>query len=144
VIRRVEEQPAALGVCITGSDFTDYACVAFGKGEAVALNDAADPYQSFSFCNYGYLRVKQGKVTARGAWRSFRIAAPEAALSGAVVLDGREVPYGKLGGYVLYNDTAGPPSTSPPRLAADLDARGNHSGQDMSCEPLRHLEALSL
>jgi hypothetical protein len=118
VIRRVDQQPAALGVCITGSDFSDYACVSFGKGEAVALTDAADPYQSFSFCDYGYLRVKQGKVTARGPWRSFRVAAPKAALSGALVLDGREVPYRKLGDYVLYNNSAGPPSTSPPRLVA--------------------------
>jgi hypothetical protein len=118
VIRRVEQQPAALGACVTGSDFTDYACVSFGKGEAVTLTDAADPYQSFSFCNYGYLRVKQGKVTARGPWRSFRVAAPEAAPSGALVLDGREAPYRKVGDYVLYNDAASPPSNRPPRLAA--------------------------
>jgi hypothetical protein len=118
VIRRVDQQPAALGVCVAGFEFTDYACVSFGKGEAVALTDAADPYQSFSFRDYGYLRVKQGKVTARGPWQSFRVAAPEAALSGALVLDGREVPYRKLGDYLLYNDAAGPPSASPPRRAA--------------------------
>jgi hypothetical protein len=118
VIRRVDQQPAALGASVTGSDFTDYACVSFGKGKAVALTDTADPYQSFSFCDYGYLRVKQGKVTSRGPWRSFRVAAPEAAPSGALVLDGREVPYRKLGDYVLYNDAAGPPSTRPPRRAA--------------------------
>jgi hypothetical protein len=117
VIRRVDQQPSALGVCVTGSDFTDYACVSFGKEEAVALTDAADVYQSFSFRDYGYLRVKHGKVTARGSWRSFRVAAPEAAGSGALVLDGREVPYRKLGGYVLYNDPAGPPLNSPPWLA---------------------------
>jgi hypothetical protein len=118
VIRRVEQQPAAQGVCVTGPDFTDYACVSFSKGEAVALTDAADPYQSFSFSDYGYLRVKQGKVTARGPWRSFRVAAPDAAASGSLVLNGREVRYRKLGDYVVYNDEAGPPSTSPPQRAA--------------------------
>lgn len=118
VIRRVDQQPAALGVCVTGSDYTDYAFVGFDKGKAVALTDTADPYQSFSFGDYGYLRVKQGKVTGRGPWRSFRVAAPEAAPSGALVLDGREVPYRKLGDYVLYNDAADPPSTRPLRLTA--------------------------
>jgi hypothetical protein len=120
VIRRVDQQPAALGVCVAGSEFTDYAFVSLGNEEtaALTLTDAADPYQSFSFCNYGYLRVKQGKVTARGPWRSFRVAAPEAAPSGALVLDGHEVPYRKLGDYVVYNDKAGPPPTRPPRLVA--------------------------
>src|SRR4029077_11318627 len=35
VIRRVDQQPAALGVCVTGSDFSDYVFVCFGKGKAV-------------------------------------------------------------------------------------------------------------
>lgn len=118
VIRRVDQRPAAIGVCVAGADFTDHACVSRSAEQPVTLTDAADAYQSFSFGDYGYLRVKQGKVIARGAWRSFRVAAPEAAPSGALVLNGREAPYRKQGGYVLFNDSAQPPRTSPPRQAA--------------------------
>jgi len=121
VARRVDQQPAAIGVCVAGPAFTDYACVAFGTEQAertVTLTDAADAYQSFSFDDYGYLRVQQGKVTARGAWRSFRIAAPDAAPSGALEINGREASYRKQGGYVLFNDSAEPPRTNPPRAAA--------------------------
>ncbi len=82
VMRRVDQQPAAIGVCVAGPGFTDYACVSFSAEQAVTLSDAADAYQSFTFGDYGYLRVKQGKVIARGAWRSFRVAAPDAAPSG--------------------------------------------------------------
>jgi hypothetical protein len=147
VIRRVAQQPAAIGVCVTGSNFTDYACVAFGTEDSrralapgssdhdaapqpganaprlvdgmrtVTLTDAADPYQSFSFGDYGYLRVTQGGVIARGSWRSFRVAAPDAAPSGTLVLNGREEAYRKLGGYVLFNDASQPPRTDPPRTA---------------------------
>jgi hypothetical protein len=118
VIRRVDQRPTAIGVCVAGAGFTDYACVSFSAEQAVTLTDAADAYQSFSLGDYGYLRVKQGKVIARGAWQSFRVAAPEAAPSGALVLNGRETPYRKQGGYVLFNDSAEPPGTSPPRQAA--------------------------
>jgi hypothetical protein len=122
VIRRVDQRSAAIGVCIAGAGFADYACVSFGAeqaGRAVTLTDAADPFQSFSFGGYGYLRVKQGKIIARGAWRSFRMAAPEAAPSGALVLNGREAPYRKLGNYVLFNDSAEPPRTSRAREAVE-------------------------
>jgi hypothetical protein len=120
VIRRVGQQPAAIGVCVAGAGFTDYACVSFAAeqaGRTVTLADAADAYQSFSFGDYGYLRVKQGKVIARGTWRSFRVAAPKAAPSRALVLNGREAPYRKQGGYLLFNDSSEPPRASPPREA---------------------------
>jgi hypothetical protein len=123
VLRQVDRQPAAIGVCVAGNGFTDYACVAFGAqpGErAATLTDAADAYQSFSFTGYGYLRVKQGKVMARGAWRSFRVAAPGAAAAGALLLNGREAPYRKLGDYLLFNDAAEPPRMGPPRHAATV------------------------
>jgi len=93
--RPAPSAPAAIGVCVAGGDFTDYVCVAFGTEQAertVTLTDDADAYQSFSFADYGYLRVQQGQVKARGAWRSFRVAVSDAAPSGALVLNGREAP----------------------------------------------------
>jgi hypothetical protein len=62
--------------------------------------------------------VQQGKVKARGAWRSFRVAAPDAASSGALTINGREAPYRKKGGYILFNDSSEPPRTNPPRVTA--------------------------
>jgi hypothetical protein len=119
--RRINQQPTAIGVCVAGHAFTDYACVSFGTEQgvqAVTLTDAADAYQSFSFADYGYLRVQQGKVIARGTWRSFRVAASEASPAGALLLNGRETPYRKLGDYVVFNDPAEPPRTNPRREAA--------------------------
>ena len=137
VMRRVDERPAAIGVCVAGAGFADYACVSFSAGQTVTLSDAADAYQSFSCGDYGYLRVTQGKVIARGAWRSFRVAAPEAAPAGALVLNGREAPYRKQGGYVLFNDAAEPPrgpapagSGSRPRRAARGNPRSAPRGRD--------------
>jgi len=120
VPRRIAGQPAAIGVCVSGTAFTDYACISFGteQGErAVTLTDAADANQSFSFDRYGYLRVKQGRVTARGGWRSFCLAAPEAAPSGALLVNGREAPYRTRGGYLLYNVSAEPAGAPPAREA---------------------------
>jgi Heparinase II/III-like protein len=121
VARRVDQRPAAIGVCVAGDAFTDYACVSCGTeqgAQAVTLTDAADAYQSFSFADYGYLRVKQGQLIARGTWRSFRVAAPQAAPSGGLMLNGREASYRKLGDYVVFNDSAAPPRTNPRREAA--------------------------
>ena len=146
VMRRLDQQPTASGVCVAGAGFTDYACVSFAAGQDVTLTDTADAYQSFSLgvcperpsvrgwspgfsrlkpglqplseSDYGYLRVARGKVIARGAWRSFRVAAPEAAAAGALLLNGREAPYRKLGAYVLFNDAAESPHAGPFRQTA--------------------------
>jgi hypothetical protein len=113
-IRRFDEGPCAIAVCVSGPDFTDYVCVCFPTAapeKAHPLTDADNPSQFLAFKNYGYLRVKQGKVVARGGWQSFRIAVPDAAVAGTVVLNGKELPYQKQGGCVLFGDPAQPPST---------------------------------
>jgi hypothetical protein len=107
-IRRVQENNAAVGVSVRGPGFTDYACVAFG-GEPCRLVDAADAAQFFGLRDYGYLRVRQGKVFARGDWLSFRIAAPGAANAGALTLNGKAAPYRRQGDYLLFNSDAAAP-----------------------------------
>jgi hypothetical protein len=107
-IRRMRETGAAIGVSVRGPEFTDYACVSF-DGEPHELVDAADAAQFFALRNYAYLRVKRGKIIARGEWLSFRIAAPGAAGAGALTLNGRAAPYRKQGDYLLFNSDAAPP-----------------------------------
>ena len=74
---------------IDGTDFTDYAALAFGpqpEGTEHALSVPGDRSLFFTFKNYGYARVnKDGSVVLRGDWTGLRL--PQ--VNGPVLLNGR-------------------------------------------------------
>lgn len=74
---------------IDGTDFTDYAALAFGpqpEGAEHTLSMSGERSVFFAFKNYGYARVSNdGSVVLRGDWTGLRI--PQ--LHGAVMLNGR-------------------------------------------------------
>ena len=109
-VEKFGEIEGAVGVTVRGIQFTDYAVVSLAKDSAdelMTIQDRNDAAQLFSCRNYGYLRVAGKKIAARGGWDAFRVYAPDVPDKAGLALNGKDAPYTKQGGYVLFGN-AGP------------------------------------
>ena len=107
-IQHIARSRSHTSVRVWNREFTDYACVSFSDKPDMksTFTDTfgGDSSEYLSFSNYGYLRVKSGKIAARGGWHAFRVFAAGAAEAGAVTLNGKAVAYQRQGSYVLFSE----------------------------------------
>jgi hypothetical protein len=96
-ISRLSEGDGTVAIKIVDEEkYTDYLCVAFA---ADAVSFDIDGEAMVVDGNYGYLRVADGRITARGSIESFRIHAPDTT---EVILNGVQIKVKRSGDYVVY------------------------------------------
>ena len=109
-VARLVETPEAVALWVTGPDYTDYLMTAFDD-QAHTLT--APSREAFTFTEYGYLRVAQGQVVARGKLTALRLNAQTVGGATMATVNGRAQPLRRQGAFVELGSL---PSAAPVAL----------------------------
>ena len=83
-IRKVQETADAVGVAVDSGEFSDRVLVSFSGDKEQTVGNADG--ESFTFRNYGYLRVTGSGVAVRGSVSAYRVRLPDGAFKASGVL----------------------------------------------------------